>query len=70
MLKLATDWTVVVCGGTFVDVRISHHLTMYYIIAWVMFHIYYQFWRSIFWQESDINIVVGGSKYIKTDDKK
>jgi len=71
MLKLATDWTVIVCGGTFMDVRISHHLTMYYIIAWVMFHIYYQFWRTIFWQEGDISIVVGGSKYIKKpDDKK
>jgi Ni/Fe-hydrogenase 1 B-type cytochrome subunit len=70
MLHLVTDWTVWATGGTYMDVRLSHHYTMYYIIAWVMFHIYYQFWRTIFWQEGDINIVVGGSKYVKTDDEK
>jgi len=70
MLHMVTDWTVWVTGGTYMDVRLSHHTTMYYIIAWVMFHIYYQVWRTIFWQESDINIVVGGSKYIKEDKKK
>lgn len=63
MLHIATDWTIPVCGGTLMDVRISHHLTMWLIIAWVMFHIYYQVWRSIFWQEGDINIVFGGTKY-------
>ncbi|HHH19439.1 MAG TPA: Ni/Fe hydrogenase [Campylobacterales bacterium] len=67
MLHLATDWTVVVTGGTYMDVRISHHTTMYYIIGWVMFHIYYQIWRTVFWQEGDISIVVGGSKYVKED---
>ncbi len=66
ILHVATDWTVWVTGGTYMDVRLSHHYTMYYIIAWVMFHVYYQFWRTIFWQEGDISIVVGGSKYVKT----
>ncbi len=65
MLHLVTDWTIPVTGGTLMDVRISHHETMYYIIAWVMFHIYYQVWRTIFWQEGDIAIVIGGSKYVK-----
>jgi Ni/Fe-hydrogenase 1 B-type cytochrome subunit len=65
VLHLTTDWTVAATGGTFMDVRISHHYTMYAIIAWVMFHVYYQIWRTIFWQEGDINIVVGGSKYTK-----
>jgi Ni/Fe-hydrogenase 1 B-type cytochrome subunit len=65
MLHLATDWTVVVTGGTFMDVRISHHYSMYAIIAWIMFHVYYQVWRTIFWKEGDINIVVGGNKFIK-----
>jgi len=65
MLHLATDWTVTVTGGTYMDVRLVHHYTMYFIIGWVMFHIYYQIWRTIFWQEGDISIVVGGSKYIK-----
>lgn len=64
MLHLATDWTVGVTGGTFMDVRISHHYTMYAIIAWTMFHIYYQVWRTIFWQEGDIAIAFGGSKFV------
>jgi len=65
MLHLVTDWTLAFTGGTNMDVRISHHYTMYFIIAWAMFHIYYQVWRTIFWQEGDISIVVGGSKFVK-----
>ncbi|WP_456394107.1 cytochrome b/b6 domain-containing protein [Nitratifractor sp.] len=65
MLHLVTDWTVPLTGGTYMDVRMSHHTTMYFIIAWVMFHIYYQVWRTIFWQEGDIAIVFGGSKFVK-----
>jgi Ni/Fe-hydrogenase b-type cytochrome subunit len=67
MLHLATDWTIPVCGGTLMDVRISHHTTMWYVIAWIVFHIYYQVWRTIFWKEGDIGIVVGGSKFVKED---
>lgn len=67
MLHLATDWTVWVTGGTYMDVRIAHHMSMYVIIVWVMFHIYYQVWRSVFWQEGDINIVVGGTKFVKEE---
>jgi Ni/Fe-hydrogenase 1 B-type cytochrome subunit len=77
MLHFATDWTIpvsawMVDGGptaTIMDVRISHHVTMWLIIVWVIFHIYYQVWRTIFWQEGDISIVVGGSKFAK-DEKK
>lgn len=67
LLHLTTDWTVAVTGGTYMDVRISHHQTMYLLIGWVMFHVYYQIWRTMFWQEGDISIVVGGSKYVKED---
>jgi Ni/Fe-hydrogenase b-type cytochrome subunit len=66
MLHLVTDWTVAASGGTYIDVRYSHHLTMYFIIVWVMFHIYYQVWRTIFWQEGDIAIAFGGNKYVKS----
>ena len=69
MLHLVTDWTVVVTGGTYMDVRISHHYTMYAIIAWIMFHVYYQIWRTIFWKEGDINIVVGGNKFVKNEEQ-
>ena len=69
MLHLATDWTLVVTGGTNMDVRMAHHTAMYAIIVWIMFHVYYQVWRTIFWKEADISIVVGGSKFVKTDDK-
>jgi Ni/Fe-hydrogenase 1 B-type cytochrome subunit len=65
MLHLFTDWTLSATGGTNMDVRLSHHYTMYSIIAWSMFHIYYQVWRTIFWKEGDISIVVGGSKFVK-----
>ena len=78
MLHLVTDWTVpvshaIVGGGpipTIMDVRIVHHITMWLIVAWIVFHIYYQVWRTIFWQEADIAIVVGGSKFVKDKEKK
>lgn len=69
MLHLATDWTIPVTGGTLMDVRLSHHYTMYAIIVWTMFHVYYQVWRTIFWKEGDISIVVSGSKFVKKDKK-
>ncbi len=78
LLHLATDWTIPVShalvgssGGvaTIMDVRISHHATMWLIIVWVVFHIYYQVWRTIFWQEGDIAIAFGGSKFVKENDK-
>ncbi len=75
MLHLVTDWTIPVSGwlvaggptATLMDVRISHHITMWLIITWVVFHIYYQVWRTIFWKEGDIAIVIGGSKFVKED---
>ncbi len=76
MLHLVTDWTVPVSGwligttaptASIMDVRVSHHLTMWLILVWVAFHIYYQVWRTIYWKEGDISIVVGGSKFVKDD---
>ena len=67
MLHLVTDWTIPVTGGTLMDVRISHHYVMWAIIVWIVFHIYYQVWRTIFWKEADIGIVVSGSKFVKED---
>ncbi len=68
LLHIATDWTIAVCGGTNMDVRYAHHFTMYLIIVWVMFHIYYVVWRTIFWREGDIAIVFGGYKFAKEED--
>ncbi|WP_457748131.1 cytochrome b/b6 domain-containing protein [Sulfurimonas sp.] len=74
MLHLVTDWTIPISswivgttatGSNIMDVRIIHHMTMWLIITWVVFHIYYQVWRTIFWKEGDIAIVVGGSKFVK-----
>ena len=73
MLHLVTDWTIPVSHmlvgsssmANLMDVRITHHITMWLIIVWVVFHIYYQVWRTIFWQEGDIAIAFGGSKYAK-----
>lgn len=64
LLHAATDWTLWVFGGN-MGVRIAHHATMYLVIVWAMFHIYYQVWRTIFWQEGDIAIVFGGEKFVR-----
>lgn len=69
MLHFVTDWTVMASGGSLMDVRISHHYTMWFLIVWVVFHIYYQIWRTIYWQEGDINIVIGGNKYVKNNEE-
>jgi len=65
ILHVATDWTIPITGGTLMDVRISHHYTMWLIIIWIIFHIYYQVWRTIYWQEGDIAIAFGGEKFVK-----
>ena len=76
MLHATTDWTQVVSswmvgttatGANIMDVRISHHLTMWLLITWIVFHVYYQVWRTIFWKEGDVSIVIGGDKFVKTD---
>jgi Ni/Fe-hydrogenase 1 B-type cytochrome subunit len=65
LLHFATDWTIPATGGTIMDVRISHHNTMWWLICWVAIHIYYQVWRTIHWKEGDIAIAFGGSKFAK-----
>jgi len=78
ILHVATDWTLPVSswmigstatGTNVMDVRILHHYTMWFIIVWVVFHIYYQVWRTIFWREGDIAIAFGGEKFAKEDKK-
>ena len=69
MLHIATDWTLDVFGGN-MGVRIAHHTSMYLILVWVMCHIYYQIWRTIFWKEGDIAIVIGGSKFVREKEEK
>jgi Ni/Fe-hydrogenase 1 B-type cytochrome subunit len=78
ILHVATDWTIPFSSqvvGTsampnIMDVRILHHYTMWFIIVWVVFHIYYQVWRTIFWQEGDIAIAFSGTKFAKDEKKK
>jgi len=74
MLHVATDWSMPVSswiigstatGVNVMDVRIVHHYTMWLVIVWVVFHIYYQVWRTIFWREGDISIAFGGDKFVK-----
>ena len=77
MLHLVTDWTVPVSTwmmgssaptASIMDVRTVHHMTMWLVLSWVAFHIYYQVWRTIFWKEGDIGIVVSGTKFVKDTD--
>ena len=76
MLHMFTDWTIPFSHAmhgsstsvaSIMDVRFMHHKLMWIIIVWVVFHIYYQVWRTIFWQEGDIAIAFGGSKFVKED---
>ncbi len=64
ILHVSTDWTLTVFGGN-MGVRYAHHLGMWATVIWTMFHIYVQIWRTIFWQEGDIAIAFGGSKFPK-----
>jgi len=64
LLHVSTDWTLQMFGDP-MGVRIAHHTMMWVLICWVVFHIYYQIWRTIFWKEGDLAIVVGGSKFVK-----
>ena len=64
LLHVGTDWTLEVFGGK-QGVRVVHHITMWIIITWVVFHVYYQVWRTIFWREGDMAIVFGGYKFKK-----
>lgn len=65
ILHVGTDWTLFVFGGV-MGIRVAHHEMMWMIIAWTMFHIYYQVWRTIYWQEGDIAISFGGEKFVKS----
>ncbi len=78
MLHIFTDWTIPFSHAmhgsstsvaSIMDVRFMHHKLMWIIIVWVVFHIYYQVWRTIYWQEGDIAIAFGGSKFVKEDKK-
>lgn len=64
LLHIATDWVGWLLGGQ-AGVRWWHHFSMWIILSWVVFHIYYQVWRTIFWKEGDIAIVFGGYKFKK-----
>ena len=66
-LHFMTDWTTTVFGGN-VGVRMTHLTTSWLIIAWAVFHIYYEIWRTIMWREGDVGIMVSGSKYVKVKD--
>jgi Ni/Fe-hydrogenase 1 B-type cytochrome subunit len=62
LLHTTTDWTLSVFGSAG-GVRAVHLITMYFIIAWALCHIYYEIWRTIMWREGDIGIAFGGYKF-------
>ena len=66
LLHFTTDWTTVVMGGN-VGVRMVHYGTMWFILSWVVLHIYYEWWLTVVWKESDIAIMFGGYKYAPVD---
>lgn len=58
-----TDWTLPVFGGS-VGVRMVHYATMWFVLCWVILHIYYEWWRTAVWKEGDIGLMFGGYKYV------
>ncbi|MGO9754381.1 MAG: cytochrome b/b6 domain-containing protein [Solirubrobacteraceae bacterium] len=64
LLHTTTDWTVWLFGSQG-GVRTAHLVTMYFIIAWAMCHLYYEAWRTIVWREGDIGIAIGGYKFAR-----
>jgi Ni/Fe-hydrogenase 1 B-type cytochrome subunit len=58
-----TDWTVPWLGSL-VAVRMFHYAVMWFVLAWIVLHIYYEWWRTVMWNEGDITIMFGGYKYV------
>ncbi len=50
-------------------IRKIHHILAWIAITTVSIHIYIQIWRSVFWKEGDVEIVIGGYKFIKEKEK-
>ena len=44
------------------NVRLLHHLTMYFLMFVVFIHIYMQIWKNTMFAESDISAIIGGYK--------
>ena len=64
LLHTTTDWTLSLFGSI-AGVRTVHLVTMYFILAWAMCHIYYEIWRTIMWKEGDITIAFAGHKFAR-----
>ncbi len=63
LCRICTDWTLPVLGGN-VGVRMAHYATMWFIIAWAILHVYYEWWRTVVWKQGDIGIMFGGHKFV------
>ena len=61
-MHFTTDWTLAVFGGL-TGVTLAHLFIMWIIMAFVIYHIYTEVWRTIMWKEGDILIPFGGYKY-------
>ena len=61
-----TDWTVPAFGGE-VGVRMVHYATMWFILGWIILHVYYEWWRTVMWKEGDIGMMFGGYKHVRVD---
>jgi Ni/Fe-hydrogenase 1 B-type cytochrome subunit len=64
LLHTTTDWTLSLFGSA-AGVRTAHLVTMWFILAWAMCHLYYEIWRTIVWKEGDIVIAFGGHKFAR-----
>ncbi len=68
MLHLVTDWTLYVFGGN-MGVRIAHHYAMYFILSLGNVSYLLSSLENNLLEEGDIAIVIGGSKFVKEEEK-
>ncbi len=65
MIHLGTDWIEWVLGGNQM-VRLTHHISLWIMIAGIIVHIYIQVAKTIIWRDGHITSIVGGYKYRDT----
>ncbi len=58
--SLCSSLTIMI--GGIQNVRVIHHLSMYFLFFTVIIHIYMQIWKNIVFTESDISSIIGGYK--------
>lgn len=66
LLHITTDWVVILLGGLN-GTRIAHHIMWWFILAWIIIHVYFQVWKTIKLKTGNINAIFGGYRYTEVE---